>query len=966
MFALINIISNLSVLYGSEINIANKSESSEATIEIEEESSEILDLDNMSQEQIARQFDPDPTSQDFIILDSNQLRTSRGYQLTALQSGYNLSTFNASLYGKFALYKVNGKYVYCIEPTSDIISVAQKVSSSKSKYNSFSANTKSYLERTMSSAFGKYNQTKNTDYLFAGQLLVWEHLSTTNSDLANPWRIRSVDQFRSEINEIENEVRDWYKLPSFLSSSITNPKVHTLKYDAKSDSFSIILTDSNGVWDAKYANYNDFGGFTITNPSGANNVKIAIDAQQLATSSSVTYKWIPALADAGEFYDAGQDLVSVGASPVSGYMAFKTEKKPQGGFKITKVNAQTNELLEGAEYSLYDESGKFVQKYTTNKYGNIDSGLSLMPGKYTLVETKAPVGFVLDSTRHSISVTDGKVTDYTGNSFKNSPISGGFELKKVGVNIDGSKVPLANIEFTVTSTTYPEFSRVYKTDSQGQIKTTASELLFGSYTITETKNNNDYVGGYKQDFEISKHGEIVKLNAGMAIENYQYVNRVEIIKLGQSFDNNNQSEYPIPGTKFKVFQEAEVANGVIDSADRLIEEITTDKNGHAQSRYLPTGNYLLQESLAADGYLLSDTVYPFTVNKNSGNQNHATIELEPISNKVITGRAMLTKVGVRPCDDKVCSTPLNNVSFGIYPNGADVDTPPIEVITTNSDGIAMTSELKYGKYYAQEIANKHENYRINNQVYEFTISEMDSIVEINDGQPIGNQEKLGYLKIYKRGKSLEHNSDEIKLLEGAEYTIFDHDNNPVEVLTTNERGESQSLGLSFGEYSIIETKAPKGYELDDSVYNFEINEKTYEQPIELKFSDQVITNQIKVSKIDKESKSELPGASLEIRDRQSDELVKSWVSTSKPYVTELKTGKYEVCETAAPNGYTRKITCENFKVEAPQITQKFIVENKPVSITTTGNQILRFVLKLTLIVALLLVVKFGYNLKQRM
>lgn len=82
-------------------------------------------------------------------------------------------------------------------------------------------------------------------------------------------------------------------------------------------------------------------------------------------------------------------------------------------------------------------------------------------------------------------------------------------------------------------------------------------------------------------------------------------------------------------------------------------------------------------------------------------------------------------------------------------------------------------------------------------------------------------------------------------LKGAIYEIYDSDNNPVGQITTDENGQGKII-LDYGKYSIKEIKAPKGYNLSDEVYEFEITKENTNVNIEAK--DQVITGKLLLTK----------------------------------------------------------------------------------------------------------------------
>ena len=75
--------------------------------------------------------------------------------------------------------------------------------------------------------------------------------------------------------------------------------------------------------------------------------------------------------------------------------------------------------------------------------------------------------------------------------------------------------------------------------------------------------------------------------------------------------------------------------------------------------------------------------------------------------------------------------------------------------------------------------------------------------------------------------------------------IYDSGNNPVGQITTDENGQGKII-LDYGKYSIKEIKAPKGYNLSDEIYEFEITKENTNVNIEAK--DQVITGKLLLTK----------------------------------------------------------------------------------------------------------------------
>ncbi|MDT2012589.1 MSCRAMM family protein, partial [Carnobacterium divergens] len=79
-----------------------------------------------------------------------------------------------------------------------------------------------------------------------------------------------------------------------------------------------------------------------------------------------------------------------------------------GSVLLEKIDGKTAELLEGAVFELQDETGKVLQKgLETDSSGKLAID-GLAPGNYQLVETKAPVGYELDSKSVPFTIEKGQ------------------------------------------------------------------------------------------------------------------------------------------------------------------------------------------------------------------------------------------------------------------------------------------------------------------------------------------------------------------------------------------------------------------------------------------------------------------------------------------------------------------------------------------------------------------------------
>nr|WP_142285749.1 SpaA isopeptide-forming pilin-related protein [Bacillus mobilis] len=83
--------------------------------------------------------------------------------------------------------------------------------------------------------------------------------------------------------------------------------------------------------------------------------------------------------------------------------------KELGSLQVVKKDAESRNVLEGAEFRLKNENGQIVgEAKTTNKNGVVTFE-NLVPGKYTLEETKAPEGYKAIDVTVEVNVVANKV-----------------------------------------------------------------------------------------------------------------------------------------------------------------------------------------------------------------------------------------------------------------------------------------------------------------------------------------------------------------------------------------------------------------------------------------------------------------------------------------------------------------------------------------------------------------------------
>ncbi|MDL2318096.1 Ig-like domain-containing protein, partial [Eubacteriales bacterium OttesenSCG-928-A19] len=166
-----------------------------------------------------------------------------------------------------------------------------------------------------------------------------------------------------------------------------------------------------------------------------------------------------------------------------------TVENYQGRARIEKVDSD-GQPLAGATFTLYDASDHVLGSYTTDSRGVVEIYL-LAPGKYTLRETSAPVGFVLESDPRSFTIPDsapGEMPDLRVGAVTNHRQSGLAIVHKVDALNDHV---LADAVFELRNTSTGAIVTTVTTDDSGMAS--VSGLPSGSYAFVEVSAPDGYL-----------------------------------------------------------------------------------------------------------------------------------------------------------------------------------------------------------------------------------------------------------------------------------------------------------------------------------------------------------------------------------------------------------------------------------------------------------------------------------------
>ena len=616
--------------------------------------------------------------------------------------------------------------------------------------------------------------------------------------------------------------------------------------------------------------------------------------------------------------------------------------------KVIKVDAETGNTIPyaGAGFQIFRPDGSKVEMTftypevtTIDTFYTNDAGMLITPEKlefgkgYSLKEVSAPYGYVLSHEAVKFDVTEENSTEEGGVTIVavnlgNYAQKGIIKISKTGevfasvTAADGVYQPVYTVQglagatyeikaaadiYTPDGTLRCSAGEVVDTVTTGADGTAESKPLYlGKYEITEMKAPDGMVVNKDShtaelvyaDQEI----EITETAASFCNDRQKArISLSKVLEQNKQFGIGMNNELSAVTFGFYAAEELTAADGSVIPADGLIEILSLDENGKAVLKSdVPLGSYYVKEISTDSHYILSDEKYP-VIFAYAG-QEIPVVELAVNDGKSIT----------------------NEMIYG-----------EIHGMKKDEDGSFSFTGIPYGEYVVREIAAP-EGYVMDETPYTVKVDQNGAVVEIE----ITNKLIRGSVQLTKVDKNYPDHH-----LSGAIFEVY-RDGKLVDQMEELSDGVYKLDDLPYGDYTLKETEAPKGFFLDEKTYSFSIKEdgKTVvvENEVGKGFVNQAQTGGIRIEKTSDDGVLKGFTFRVEGTDITGNAFGKDFVTDEKGqiYIDGLRIGDYVISEVSnkANEKYELPANVTVTVHEGKTVVAKFHNKLKPVTdIPKTGD-----------------------------
>ena len=416
-------------------------------------------------------------------------------------------------------------------------------------------------------------------------------------------------------------------------------------------------------------------------------------------------------------------------------------------------------------------------------------------------------------------------------------------------------------------TPIPHKVNTWTTDGSGTVMT-GKELDPGDYQLEEITAPNGYVLNIAPvKFKVSSNTAYETLPDGatpvitVTKQDTSVKGRIAVVKQGEVLTSaetddhgNTKFKYEMRKLKGAVF-EVKAAEDISSPDNQgdilyhkgdLVDTITTDAAGEAQTKLLPLGKYQVSEKTAPNGFTHSDDI------------REVELVYEDQNTAIVFGDA------------------------GTYEN--ERQKVEVQAVKKDADDQQLLVGAEITLYANRDV------YNYDGDVIVKAGEKIETVVTGEDGRATFTADLPNDLTPEYGVMPIEKIEDE-DIDPGFSQTVIED----VRLI-----GDTNSL------FYATETKAPAGYASGQEVRYYFDTKYTNQNNAVLKFTAeyQNETTKVEISKVDITNEEELPGATLQIKS-EAGKIIEEWISTDKPQLIEmLPVGDYVLSEKIPASGYT--------------------------------------------------------------
>ena len=605
-----------------------------------------------------------------------------------------------------------------------------------------------------------------------------------------------------------------------------------------------------------------------------------------------------------------------------------TNERQKVDINVYKQDAETGVGLLGAEFGLYAKNditnynsdtvlkaGELIESATSDLDGKVHFTSDLPLTNFEIKEIKAPIGYASSDEIINVDAT------YRGQDTEIINLE--YEFKNEIIKIEVSKQDITNSEEIEGA-----HLTVYEKDNPAAIFetwiSTKEPHLKGlevgkTYVLRESSSPYGFAISQDVEFTIKDTGEV----QSVVMKDELVYGKLKFNKYGEIFIETIIGQTEFGKTESPVWNESNlldteitiyanediiIGNTTYYKKDEKVQTLESDWEP-VLSKELPVGSYYYVETKVPFGYIADTNKHYFTIEDTQIN------ELQIIESTLVNKRAKVNIDMTKVLEEQkvfVNEDAYKDIVFGIFArediydymgNVAIENGTMISTTGITEDGLLENvPDLPNGVYYIKELATNSQ-YILNDKEYDFKISYhgeyiSEYTIQVGDEGIINNELARGTIQV-KKIDTLDEN----KKIENVEFNISANKDmsNVITTEKTNSEGVATFEKLELGIYYIQEAKQVDGYTLNDTIYQVEVKQNGDILIIDCENKPTEIT----FSKVDETGTKELPGATIQIIDKETNEIVDEWVSTEESHIVNyLVEGKeYIMKEITAPYGY---------------------------------------------------------------